>query len=147
MSVQTERAISSEDACIVVGDFNAKISGEIQVVSYEKDSPNGKQLSDMIQDKLHVGNFHPKAQGKWTRIQAMKKGDDKKSVLDYVLLSPGLSQSLEKLLIDEEKIYCPSRVKKQRGKSELVFSDHCSIIFELKVETGAVRKCNQKQCN
>ncbi len=31
MSVQIERAISSEDACIVVGDFNAKISVEMCV--------------------------------------------------------------------------------------------------------------------
>ena len=146
LSVQIERAVTSDEETIIVGDFNARISGDLNAVSYDKDSPNGKQLSELIEKHcLKVGNFHPDCQGKWTRIQVGKKGEVKRSALDYVLLPKLLCNSLTSIEIDEEKIYCPYREKKAKGKIEIVHSDHCSIIVDMLVETGLVKKCSGKK--
>ena len=145
--VQVERGVTSEDKVIIVGDFNARIiHDENNNIGYEKESPNGKLLSELI-DKysLSVGNFHTECRGKWTRIQVRKK-ELVKSVLDYVLLPKSMSNSLREIMIDEEKFFCPYGVKSIKGSMETVYSDHCPIIFKISLETGSVRKTIEKKC-
>ena len=116
LSVQIERCITSGDELIITGDLNARIVCDDSGVSGGKDSPNGKLLSDLIQShKLKVGNFDEKCVGKWTRIQACKNGTVSKSVLDYVLLSENMQSSLNEMMIDEDKIFCPYRVLAEKG--------------------------------
>ena len=145
LSVQIERCVTSGDELVVVGDLNARIVNDDSAILSGKDSPNGKLLSDLIQyNKLKVGNFNEKCTGKWTRIQACKDGSIKKSVLDYVLLSEKMYSSLNEIIIDEDKLFCPYRVKVEKGVQNCVFSDHCTIIVELQVNTGIFNKKKEK---
>ena len=125
LSVQVERCKTSGDELIFVGDLNARIKCEASIMP-EKDSPNGKLLSDLIKKhELKVGNFNENCSGKWTRIQACKDGTVSKSVLDYILLSENMNSSLKEVIIDEEKILCPYRVIIEDRARKWVFSDHC----------------------
>ena len=145
LSVQIERCITSGDELVVVGDMNARIVCDDSVILPGKDSPNGKLLSDLIQyHKLKVGNFDEKCTGKWTHIQACKDGSVSKSVLDYVLLSENMHSSLNNIIIDEDKLFCPYRVKMERRVQKCVFSDHCTIIADLQVNTGIFNKKKEK---
>ena len=81
---QVERGTTSGDTMIVVGDFNARIQDTEEM---HHTSSNGKLMKDVIDEyKLKIVNFHERAYGKWTRVQPMKNGNIKKSMLDYFLL-------------------------------------------------------------
>ncbi len=124
---------------MVLGDFNAKILPNLNRVVAGKNSPNGKHLTTVIAEYgLKVANFHEKVEGKWTRIQVDKSGIVHKSVLDYMLVQEDMSQSLTRVLIDEDKIFCPYRLKTEKGEKKIVYSDHCTMIAQLKIETGKV---------
>ena len=108
LSVQIERCLTSGDELIVLGDLNVRIGIENCAVVPLNQSPNGKELSEIIQKhSLKVANFHQNCTGKWTRIQNCRDGTRKKSVLDYILLQKHLFDELVEVQIDEEKIYCP----------------------------------------
>ena len=146
VAVQIERGITAGDKIILVGDFNARIELELSDVVPEKGSPNGKHLSAVIGEyNLRVANFHDKAEGKWTRIQKDKNGDVHKSLLDYLIVQEDLFSSLESMLVDEDKMFCPYRIKTEKREKKIVHSDHCTIIAELSVEIGKVKKTAGKK--
>ena len=145
--VQVERGLTSGDELIILGDLNGRIACEMGKYVPENDSPNGKQVCELVNKHgLKVGNFHKQCTGKWTRIQPCKKGGVKKSVLDYFLMSNTLHDSLQSVLIDEEKIYCPYRVITEKGKQRVVYSDHCTITGDFAIDTGQVGRRVEKSC-
>ena len=148
LAVQIERSTTSGDVTLILGDFNARIFAENDKVFPNPESPNGKLFSQVINEySLKVGNFHPNALGKWTRIQSSNKGEAHKSQIDYVLADDNIYQSINSLMIDEEKIYCPFRVTTVKGKKKITYSDHCVITIDLSLETGKVkRKENRGTC-
>ena len=141
VAVQIERAITSGDKVLLLGDFNARITpGLVNKVVAEKGSPNGKDLSSVIAAyNLKVANFHDQAEGWWSRIQSDKNGNVHKSLLDYLIVQEDMFQSLESMVVDEDKMFCPYRLKSEKGEKKIVYSDHCTIIAELKTETGKVQ--------
>ena len=144
LSVQVERCLTSGDELVCVGDLNARIKCDASVMP-EKDSPNGIHLSDLIQkNNLKVGNFHENCVGKWTRIQPRKDGTICKSVLDYIMLTEKLYTSVNEVIIDEEKIFCPYRVVTEMGMQKCVYSDHCTVIAGLEVDTGHLYQKSEK---
>ena len=145
LSVQIERAITSADELIVVGDMNARITLEGSEIVSQNGSQNGKELCDLIHKyNLKVGNFHESCVGKWTRIQPRRDGTVKRSQLDYILSSEKMYQSLQSITVDEEKIFCPYREIKENGARKIVYSDHCAIIADLKIDIGRVQKTTEK---
>ena len=145
LSVQVERCLTSGDELVVLGDLNGRIAWDVDCCVAVNDSPNGKQVCELIKKHgLKVGNFHPQCTGKWTRIQPCKKGEDKKSVLDYVLMTDTLQDSLLSIVIDEEKIYCPYRVIKEKGQQKIVYSDHCTISSEFTIDIGQTKNKVEK---
>ena len=141
VAVQVERCIDKNDKLIILGDFNARIHSDEDDSQIKPASPNGKLLSELIAEyNLKVGNFNPQTTGTWTRIQRLKDGEVKKSAIDYVLLQEEMSELLESMEIDEDKILCPYREIKTRKKKKIIFSDHCAISLSLQVESGGIRK-------
>ena len=55
-----------------------------------------------------------------------------------------IDNSIERILIDEEKIYCPYSVRKRKGKHKIVYSDHCVIIVEISIDVGKVKNNTEK---
>ena len=145
LAVQVERCFTSGDELLILCDFNGRINWEEDHFTAISESPNGKQMCELIhKHSLKVGNFHDKCVGKWTRIQNCLNGEVKRSTLDYILSSAAIHNSVKSILIDEEKIYCPYRVKKKRGILKVVYSDHCVIVADLDIDTGRVRKKGEK---
>ena len=146
LSIQVERCITSGDEFLVLGDFNGRIYNcESNGISPADGSMNGRRMCELIKEHgLKVGNFHPKCTGKWTRIQNRRTGETKKSALDYILLNENIQDSVNSIFIDEDKLYCPYRTKRERGVQKITYSDHCVLIADLAVETGRVRQKVEK---
>jgi len=107
---------------IMVGDTNAKIEEE-------GDSIGGKMQKDMVKRlNMTIMNETDTCQGRWTRIQG-----ENKSRLDYVI---ACETSVKWMQIDEEKIWTPSRIKKENGVARQIYSDHTSIIMECNLAMG-----------
>ena len=145
LAVQIQRGINSGEEILILGDMNGRMTWEDSKVVSQSDSPNGKQLCDVVHKYgLHVGNFHENCAGKWTRIQQCRDGSVKKSALDYILSTEKMYQSIQSLNVDEEKLYCPYHEKTERGMRKIVYSDHCVIIGELEIDIGWVKKSTEK---
>ena len=91
-------------------------------------SPNGSLLKDLInQYSMDVLNFSELCSGKWTRSEC-KKGITEKSVLDYVIVRNPMTNSLSKILIDEERIISPYWTRTTKKSGEIMqHSDHNAI--------------------
>ena len=137
LNVQLERGLESEDKVMLVGDLNGRVIKEDGILCPGANSPNGKRICEIVQKyELTVGNFHQNSSGKWTRIQGNKNGKVSKSTLDYVLVSADMDNSLKSFDIDEDKLFCPYRVKIERGVRKVTYSDHCAIVAEFDIDTG-----------
>ena len=64
--------------------------------------------------------------GLWTRVNSQEK-----SVLDHILLQESDSKAVKGMLIDEEKVWAPSRLIKEDKVVNEIFSDHNVIILEM----------------
>ena len=58
----------------------------------------------------------------WTRIE-----NNKKSVIDYVLINESCIDSAEEVTIDENKLITPFRI----AENKLTYTDHCAIITKI----------------
>ena len=139
MMIEIERGKSTGDMIVIIGDINAKIDKGGDDTITER-SPNGTLLKEVIEKyELKVINFHQNTVGKWTRIQKTKNSEQK-SVLDYILVKEDIAEKVERLIIDEDKLYTPWRVVTRKGKKEIVFTDHAAMIMSMDVLTGSKRE-------
>ena len=60
-------------------------------------------------------------------------------------MTKNISDSVECILIDEEKIYCPYREKTVGRPKKITYSDHCAIIAEYAIATGKIKKKAEKR--
>lgn len=81
------------DDIILLGDFNA----HIEELDGRRDG-NGQYLLDLIEtNDLVLGNTLSTCEGKYTWVSG-----DRKSCIDYILMSPMISRKLVRVTIDEE---------------------------------------------
>ena len=133
IAVQVERCDAAGDKLIILGDFNARIRQDNK--SIVPISHNGKLLHDLVLDsELQVANFSPKTTGLFTRIQRMNNGTINKSTIDYVLMKDDMLSLMSEMLVDEEKVYCPYRVRKTKKKKKIIFSDHCAVLLTIHIQ-------------
>ncbi len=117
----------ADEIPFIVGDMNAKISNDNDQTTHG--SPNGKLLLEVVDaQQLEVLNFHQKCRGKWTHVIRTTGAS---SVLDYIMTSQQISDCICELIIDEDCLFCPFRIKKNDGKMEPQFSDDNAIIVKL----------------
>ena len=122
ISKQKTETEKLDEKIIVVGDFNCKIGNKINN-NKDEISKYGKIFLKMVEEQeFAILNTHNKCDGKWTRIE-----NGKKSVIDYVLTSNNDKEHLNKMIIDENKLYTPYHVIKNRT----IYSDHCAIIVKM----------------
>ena len=115
----TQKAASSE--VIIAGDFNAKLTIN-KIDCNQQESRNGKLLKEMIDNNNLVAASLNSDSGNWTRIN--RKKTEEKSVIHYIITTPGIAKSIQTLMIDEEGHI---RVK---GKHEM---DHNTILMSLRI--------------
>ncbi len=81
LTIEVQKSIDSGDCPMIIGDLNAKIEKDGEVVVAE--SPNGKLVKEFSdQYGLSVMNFDKRCKGKWTHVI---RTTGEKSVLDYVI--------------------------------------------------------------
>ena len=107
-----------------------------------KCSGNGTLLTDIIKNKnLKPFNFTDKCIGKWTHINTKKLSE--RSILDYVIIEEQFYEQINDMLIDEDKQFCPFRLRKQKGKIITTPSDHNPIILTLNLKKSDIPKFEQ----
>ena len=155
LMVQIERAVDSGEHILLAGDFNARIKQDEDggivpdYLSPGTVSPNGKRLSEVINKYgLQVCNFQENCSGNWTRIQDYKENEDgvEKSRIDYVLVLDHMYKSMTSMVVDEDKVFCPYRVKSVNGVKKVTYSDHCAMIMCYEIEIGRPIRSNTKKC-
>ena len=98
----------------------------IRLVIWEYYYYNGKLLV-VKKYQLSVVNFSEKCSGKWTHVI---RTTDEKSVLDYIITNEVMAGAVKNLVIDEDCLLCPFRMRKKKGKEVPQYSDHNSMILE-----------------
>ena len=127
MEIEVAKCKMEDEIPLVIGDLNAKIEwNDNKIIAI---TPNGRLLKNMVEShELEVINFSQVCTGKWTHVIRTTGAS---SVLDYVITSSELRKSIEELVIDEERVFCPFSIKK--GKLPQ-FSDHNAFIMKMTIE-------------
>lgn len=123
---------------VIMGDFNCKvgIGGKDQHIS-----KGGKILCEMMEENdLILANTVDRCEGKWTRIEGLKK-----SIIDYIMLEKKEKENIKKVVIDEKKEYTPFRIVKKEDKIRTVYTDHRAMICEINwvMDTGRTEGVNK----
>ena len=141
LSIEIQKTLFANTDLVLAGDLNSKIevsdNRKIGAIS-----SNGEMLLDILNSlNLEVMNFKSLCSGYWTRVQNVN-GVVNKSVIDYCITNSTFSNNLQKMVIDEEKVLCPFRVKKankeekeKSGGTEYThqYSDHNSLLMDFRV--------------
>ena len=145
--IQTEvQAAKAENHMVVIGgDFNCKIGGQIAGNKKEV-SKGGRRLIRMAaNNELTIINTTEKCQGLWTRTQ-IENGIERKSVIDYILISEEHEHLVKSMIIDEEKEITPFRDDSPFGR--LVYTDHRMLTLNMNMaikENEEEMKINRKK--
>lgn len=104
---------------ILTGDFNAKLKTQTETIN-QNESRNGKLLRKLIKTtNLNPITTKPEYIN-WTRQNRKKLSE--KSIIDYILITPKVTDHVKDIKIDCENIYT------LRGKEE---TDHNTMILDL----------------
>ena len=128
--VEEEITTAKDDQCLVVLqlDANAKIGKQ-----YIKDDPNdttanGKILLDVVErQNLTIANTLNLCKGVITRERATTVKVEK-AVIDYIIVCEDMKNYLEKMTIDEDRIFVLTKYASKKGLKKKTVSDH-NILF------------------
>ena len=136
-NIQHHATIAENDKQILllVGDFNCKVGKYIEG-NKETVTKGGRLLLKLIRNNnLHlINSLQQKTKGMWTRQQGIQR-----SVIDYVLTNERGNNVLQKLIIDEEKMYPIF----SDYNNEIIYSDHNTMICHLAI-TSEIMKLQPK---
>ena len=118
--------------CLLVGDLNKLVgSDELGVPgNHPEVSPGGRLLRELL------------ATGDWTLVNSLVEEvvvggpftrvdpSGGQSCLDLMVVCSGLRPYVKEMIIDSNKQITPSRIKKYKGKQEVVFSDHFGVMIK-----------------
>ena len=116
---EVQRAKANKEKIIIMGDLNCKIGEKIKGNGREV-TKGGRLLLKLMEDEdMEVLNGLETCNGMWTRQE-----NDKKSVLDYMIIQKSDIEKVSQVTIDENKLITPFRMVKKDGKVCTVYSDH-----------------------
>ena len=145
ISDEVGKAAADGHVVILGGDFNCKIGESIKGNKKEV-SKGGRRLLKMTRNSgLAILNANDKCNGVWTRIQQEQRGE-KRSVLDYMLITEEHEALVKSMDIDEQKTITPYRDDSLPGRP--VHTDHNMITLNLNLQIqarGEEIKINRKK--
>ena len=136
----------------LIGDFNKQIGTLVPGNHKDKESFGGSLVRQMIETEKYclINASKSVTGGPFTRYDpADPENVMKRSILDLVIISAELTEFVETLEIDKDKVFTPYR---PAGK-KLLHTDHFSVLLVLKdlpLKTGekvAVKKCQRWNTN
>ena len=130
---QMESITARGEFFLLLGDLNKLVgSDELGVPgNHPEVSPGGRLLRQLLatEEWTLVNGMECVVGGPFTREDPATKG---RSCLDLMVVSSNLRPFVKEMKIDSEKEITVSRVKKAKGKQEVVFSDHFSVLISFK---------------
>ena len=116
---------------VIAGDFNAHL-GDIVVNNHEKISYGGQLVRDFVLagNYVLVNQSEKTEGGPFTRYDPSDpKADEKKSLLDLVIISKSLEKYLDKMVVDKDLLFTPFH---SNSKAKLTYPDHYSLLTVFK---------------
>ena len=109
----------------LIGNGPCGVKGNSAKVTF-----GGKLVHRLLMDGkyLLVNNSSKCVGGPFTRVDPSDV--NKKSCLSLVIISAGLEEYVEELLIDEKRRFTPHRAIQKNGK--VVYTDHSSLLLQFK---------------
>ena len=130
------------EAVLILGDLNRAVGNDENGVRNNKTkvSYGGGLVRDLVDSGSFfiLNNLDLAEGGPWTREDP---SDGSLSCLDLAIGSANLKQCVVKVLVDQKKEFTPYRAITTRGVLGLRYTDHLSLILELKMKS---RKTSQK---
>ena len=118
---------------VLIGDFNKQIGSDYLGIPGNKPiiSYGGQMVRDLLatENYLLVNNSDKVTGGPWTREDPSDR--NKKSCLDFAIVSIRLVAYIKELIIDKEKKYAMNRVTYKKGKLTLTPADHYTMFLVL----------------
>ena len=132
---------NNDEEAILIGDLNKLVGNDKSEIKNNnpKVSFGGKLILELITEGnyLLVNGSEKCRGGPFTRQEP--NNPDVESCLDLVIVSRGLIEYIQELVIDKERKFTPHRA----GKGKLIYTDHFSMHFILKgmpLNNPAMRK-------
>ena len=128
--------------CLVIVqlDANAKVGGQLILGDPHSTSDNGKLLIDLTtRQNLTICNSLNHCQGVITRERETIAGSEK-SVLDYVLVCDRLKDSVDRMFIDENRMFTLTRFSSKKVTKSDHNVMHCTFDIVLQARHQSVRK-------
>ena len=122
---------SKNEVVVLLGDLNKHV-GDIIEGNHAKVTFGGNLIRNMLKtEKYYLVNSSPKVEGgPFTRYDpADPTSDSKKSCLDLFIISKELLKYVDKLIIDKNFTFTPSR---PISKTKMVYPDHFSSLLVFK---------------
>ena len=136
--IETEVINARDNNCLLIVqlDANAKVGNKVIKNDPNQMSDNGQIMFDIIQrQNLDIANASDVCLGTITRERVA--GDKtEKSVIDYLIICEKMKTFLNKMIIDEDRVYVLDRYIKTRNGKKRITSDHNVILgtFSIKFE-------------
>ena len=131
-AIETEVEHAKANGCMVLIqlDANAKVGKEVIQEDPNSTTNNGRILLDVIdrQDLILV-NSSKFCVGTITRERVFEDKIER-SIIDYVITCSELFESVQKMEVDDKRMYTLSRPARKKDKSSVVKSDHNIIRCE-----------------
>ena len=135
LKLKMEEIRARGEFCLLAGDLNKLIgSDELGVPgNHTEVSPGGRLLRDLLrtEDWVLVNSL---VEGEVVQGGPFTREDPATgalSCLDVMVASRELRPFIKKMVIDKERKMAVSRLKKVKGKQEVVFSDHFSLLLKM----------------
>ena len=72
-------------------------------------------------------------------------GNNEQSVLDFVLISDDLLPLVNSMVIDEDRKYSVTRIRKVKGKTVVTESDHNTLLVDMNLSWEKKRKVERSE--
>ena len=135
LSAEIEDAIENEKGIIFQMDGNLWGGSELIKNDPKNQNNNGLRFKQFLEKFpfLTVVNNLDLCQGSITRKRITINGVEM-SILDFFIVCDKLKPFIEKMIVDEDKLYGLSNYRKVKGKSVKKDSDHNTLILYLNLE-------------
>ena len=140
LSNEVHDATENEAGFLLQMDGNLWVGKEVVKDDPNSCNQNGKLFKDFLKKHphLHVVNSLELCEGVITRRRITVKKEEK-SVLDFFVVCDVVLQFIDKMVVDEDKLYALSNYKTVKGKSYKKDSDHNTTYLELSVNIPKIR--------
>ena len=151
-SALEQEIISAKDeqcAILIQLDANAKVGNTVISGDPHVMSENGKLLLNLVErENMFIQNISPLCQGVITR-QRTTNISEEKSILDYLITCEVLNGYLEKMIIDDARIFSLTKYASAKGKQKIVKSDHNLMVayFNIQFQNTNVQKQRREVFN